>query len=97
MGRGFDNLWADLPENVDHPYRVAIIEAFRWIGEPLSAVQVVDVVDGCMSMWNAVAHMEALERLGVVEAALGERGTTGHGESFDMSYRLIDLGAGEDG
>jgi len=85
-------VWAGLPGNVDHPYRVAIIEALLWIGEPLSAIGVVDVLDGYMSMWSAVAHLEALERLGVVERAPGTVVAQAGEDRFDIPYRLVGKG-----
>jgi hypothetical protein len=87
-----EEVWACLPENVDHPYRVAIIEALLWIGEPLSAIGVVDVLDGYMSMWNAVAHLEALERLGVVERAPGAGVAQAGEDRFDIPCRLVRKG-----
>jgi len=97
MGDDSEAVWAGLPENVDHPYRVAIIEALLWICEPLSAVGVVDVLDGYMSMWNAVAHLEALGRLGVVEPVAGTGTMQAGEERFDMAYRLVPRGTGGDG
>ncbi|HEX6687233.1 MAG TPA: hypothetical protein VF085_01045 [Solirubrobacterales bacterium] len=45
MSDGCEKFWAALPEKTLHPLRVPILEAFRWIGEPLSAVGIVDVLD----------------------------------------------------
>lgn len=97
MTADFEELWRGLPAKVDHPYRVAIIEALRWIGEPLSAIGVVDALDGYMSMWNAAFHLEALERLGVVERVAGAGEPQAHEERFDVSFRLARRGAGSDG
>jgi len=89
MGGDFESVWAGLPENVDHPYRVAIIEALWRTGEPLSAIGVVDVLDGYMSMWNAAAHLKALEQLGVIEPLSGDRAAHVREDRFDVRYRLV--------
>ncbi len=92
MGGDSGEVRAGPPENVDHPYRVAIIEALLWVAEPLSAIGVVDVLDGYMSMWSAVAHLEALERLGVVERAPGAGVAQAGEDRFDIRYRLLGRG-----
>jgi hypothetical protein len=66
MSDKVEEFWASLPPKVLHPRRVPILEAFRCIAEPLSAVMVVDVLEGELTMWDAVAHLDALVRLGVM-------------------------------
>lgn len=85
----FQWFWAALPANAVHPQRVPMLEAFRWIGEPLSAVDIVDLLEGELDMWEAARHLAALERLGVLEAMpvrrrRGQKRTDG----FDIPYRL---------
>ena len=97
MNHDIAEVWSRMPAKVDHPYSVAIVEALWWIAEPLSAIVLVDVFDGYMSMWDAAAHLHALERLGVVEpvphAELPQAGE----DRFDMPYRLIRQGRRDDG
>lgn len=93
MGDGCKEFWATLPEKVKHPVRVLIIEALRWIGEPLSAVALVDLFDGQMSMWEAAHHLRVLEELGVVEPL--DSGAS-RSDLLDLPYRLKDRNSGED-
>lgn len=98
MRDGYEKFWSALPEKVLHPVRVPIIDALWWIGEPLSAIAVVDVLDGFLSMWDAAHHLRVLDALGVVEPAPidGDIGTS-RNDFFDVPYRLTDRisGAGE--
>jgi hypothetical protein len=34
----YKEFWSSLPEKAEHPLRIPILEAFRWIAEPLSAI-----------------------------------------------------------
>ena len=61
-----------------------MLEALWRIGEPLSAIRMVDVLDGYLSMWEAVDHLEALQELDIVEPASGDRSSG----DFDVPYRL---------
>jgi len=84
-----EEFWATVPDKADHPRRVLLLEALRCIGEPISALTAVDVLDGDMSMWEASYGLTVLERLGIVETTSTDmgRGTTGE-ERFDVPYRL---------
>jgi hypothetical protein len=89
MSQEIEEFWAALPPKAWHPHRVPILEAFRCIGEPLSAVMVVDVLEGELTMWDAVAHLDALAGLGVVRR--GERDPDApplREERFDLLYSL---------
>lgn len=89
MSADIEEFWAALPPKVLHPRRVPILEAFRCTGEPLSAVMVVDVLEGEVTMWDAVAHLDALARLGVVRP--GERDPHAPAlreDRFDVLYSL---------
>ena len=69
--------------------RVLILEAFRCIGQPLSPVMVVDVLEGDLTMWDASAHLDALVRLGVMRR--GQRDPLAPSlreERFDLLYWL---------
>jgi hypothetical protein len=91
-----EEFWSTLPETVLHPVRVPIIEALWWIGEPLSAIGLVDVLDGFLSMWEAAHHLRVLDALGVAEPSSvdAESGTSGD-DVFDVPYRLKDRNSGE--
>ena len=91
-----DEFWAALPEKALHPLRVPIVEALRWIGEPLSAIGVVDVLDGHMSMSDADHHLGALTALGVTEPAPVEAHSRKRRDDlFDVPYRLKAGDAGD--
>jgi hypothetical protein len=92
MNNDYEEFWSTLPEKVLHPVRVPIIEALWRIGEPLSAIVLVDVLDGFLSMWEAAHHLRTLEGLDVVEAL--DSGTS-RNDRFDLPYRLKDRDSGE--
>ncbi len=89
MSDDHERFWSNIPERGVHPIRVPILEALRRVGEPLSAIQLVDVLDGEVTMWEAAHHLSALEALGVVERVeAGEREKRPGGDAFDVPYRL---------
>lgn len=82
--------WSTVPVKAEHPTRVMILEALLWIGEPLSAVQLVDMLDGDVSMWEAAHHLRALQALDVVEPTeIDTGGELPRDDGFDMPYWLI--------
>jgi hypothetical protein len=83
-GRVGDFCWAALVASVLHPVDVQIIEAFRWIEEPLSGGDLAQLFDGQVS-WAALGHH--LRRLAKLDAiALAEAPTTRN--IADIRYRL---------
>ncbi len=94
MDDGYEEFWATLPEKVQHPVRVPVVEALRWIQEPLSAIALVDVLDGFLSMWEAAHHLRVLEALDVVEPAPVDADRGASRSPFDAPYRLKDRDAG---
>ena len=84
--------WSTLSEKVSHPARVPIIEALWRIGEPLSAIALVDVLDGHITMWQAAHHLRILDALGVVAPSPV---VTSRKDSFDVPYFLRDRNSGE--
>lgn len=98
MSEGFEEFWSNVPEEAIQPTRVKLLEALRRIGRPLSARQLVDLLNGDVSMWEAARHLSALEALGVVEA---DESAAGAGEprddEFDVPFRLDEDGASKDG
>ncbi len=91
MSNGYEEFWSTLPEKVLHPVRVPIIEALWWIGEPLSAIALVDVLDGFLSVWEAAYHLRVLDAVDVTEPfPVGtDRGASGN-DLFGVPYRLKD-------
>jgi hypothetical protein len=85
----YERFWSHIPARAVHPIRVPILETLRGVGEPLSAIQLVDVLDGEVSVWEAAHHLSALEALGVVEPVEeGEREKRPGENAFDVPYRL---------
>lgn len=77
--------WASLVARVLHPTDVQIIEALRWIGQPLSAADLGQIFDGEVS-WRLLGHhMRRLARLEAVELLRAPtlRNVT------DVFYRLV--------
>jgi hypothetical protein len=87
----YEGFWSSLPEKAEHPLRIPILEAFRWIAEPLSAVGLVDVLDGHITMWDAAHHLRALDRLDVVEPCSADRHLLGRRDAFDLPYCLTGM------
>ena len=94
MSGGAEECWSTLPEKVLHSARVPIIEALWWIGEPLSAIALVDVLDGYLSMWELAYHLRVLDALNVVERSSIDNGASGE-DRFYVSYRLKDRDPGK--
>jgi hypothetical protein len=96
MGDDCEQFWSTLPERVLHSVRVPIVEALWWIGEPLSVIELVDVLDGFLSMWGAAYHLRVLDALDVVEPSSVDADSGASGEDrFDLPYRLKDRDSGE--
>jgi hypothetical protein len=97
-GKAPDDFWDAL--GGDHaldPNLVGILEALRWIGEPLSAVGVVDLLDGQVTMWEAAHHLGSLEALGVLKARPDAQDTFARHDAFALPYGLTESSEGEDG
>lgn len=76
--RQFD--WSALAR-VIHPLKVAIIEALRWTGEPLSSADL-EKVFYCQFHLSTIAyHVRDLAKTGVLEA-VGSRPRRGATETF---------------
>lgn len=91
MSNGYEEFWSALPEKALHPARVTIMEALWWIGEPLSAIALVDVFDGCLSMWEVAHHLRALDALDVAEPSPVATGSSPlRNDHLDVPYRLKD-------
>jgi len=89
VGDDFERFWAALPPKAEHPWRVPMLESFRWIGEPLSALDTVDLLEGELDMWEAAHHLGALEALGVLERMPSKpRRRQKRDDGFDIEYRL---------
>jgi hypothetical protein len=90
-----EEFWSTLPEKALHPVRVPMIDALLCLGKPLSAVELVDVLDGFLSMWEALHHLLALEALDVVERASTEPDATPRHGPYGVPYRLTCRGSND--
>lgn len=88
MGFGYEEFWLTLPERAFHPHRVPILEAFRWVAEPLSAIGLVDLLDGHITMWEAMHHLRALAELEVVKPEPVGEDWSSRNIFYDL-YRLV--------
>ncbi len=86
MTREGDDFWDALGDHDLDPIQVPMLEALRRIDEPLSAIRMVDVLDGYLSMWEAADHLESLWTLAVVEPTSTEPPGKQNG-GFDVPYR----------
>jgi hypothetical protein len=92
----YEEFWSALPDRVLHPLHVPILEALRWIGEPLSAIALVDVIDGHITMWEAAHHLQVLNALDVVGPSPVDADSGASRNSvFDVPYHLKDRNSGE--
>lgn len=82
MTREDDDFW-DALGDLD-PIQVPMLEALWRIGQPLSAIRMVDVFDGYLSMWEAADHLGALQELDIVEPVSGIKSSG----DFNVPYRL---------
>lgn len=92
MTREGDDFWAAPLDHLD-PIQVPMLEALWRIGKPLSAIDMVDVLDGYLSMWEAAGHLEALRALGIVEPTPVNRSDK-EASAFDVPYRLMTASSG---
>lgn len=89
MSRDYEEFWSTLPEKAEHPVRVPIIEALWRIGEPLSAIRLVDVLDGSLTQWEAAHHLRVLDKLNVAEPSSDDMDSdTSRDDLFEVPYRL---------
>lgn len=97
MSSHYAKFWSALPSKARHPLRVPILEALHWIGEPLSAIALVDVLDGHLTMWEAAHHLRVLDALDVAEPSSieADTGASSRNGVFDVPYRLKDRRSGE--
>jgi DNA-binding transcriptional ArsR family regulator len=60
--------WDALVPHIVHPLKVSIVEALRWIGEPLSATDLTKVIeDEKYGLSHVSYHMVRLAETGVIE------------------------------
>jgi hypothetical protein len=61
--------WFRLISNVVHPAKIAVIEAFLWIGEPLSKAELTRLFDDRDQFYISLVsyHVEGLDRCGILE------------------------------
>lgn len=95
MTREGGDFWDALGDHALDPTQVPMLEALRRVGEPLSAVGMVDVLDGYLSTWEAADHLEALRALGIVEPTSADQSGK-QADDFDVPYRLKTAASGND-
>jgi hypothetical protein len=90
MSGDYEEAWPTIPAKAMHPVRVPMIEALWRVGEPLSAIDLVDVLDGFLSMWETAHHLGVLETLDVVkpDTPIEIHRAASRREQFDVRYRL---------
>jgi DNA-binding transcriptional regulator GbsR (MarR family) len=59
--------WGALVSRLVYPTKVWIIEAMRWIDEPLSASELEEVFDGALSISAISYHVTTLAKVGVLK------------------------------
>ena len=64
-----DSWWAGLVGRVLHPIQVQIIEALRWIDQPLSVGEFVEIAEGELQCSVFIRHIRRLSKLGAIELA----------------------------
>lgn len=82
--KGAEGFWVMLAVRLLHPMQLQIIEAMRWIGRPLSASQLVKVLDGEATLSTVAYHVRRLAELGALKPG-GRRQVRG---AMEKSYRL---------
>jgi DNA-binding transcriptional ArsR family regulator len=79
-----DAWWAALVADLLHPIQVQIIEALRWIDQPLSAGDLSETVDD-VEPARFDYHLGRLKKLGALDCGLVPPGTG----FMDVHYRLV--------
>jgi hypothetical protein len=64
-----EGFWATLAARLLHSYQVQIIEAMRWIDQPLSASELVRVFDQELRLSTIAYHVRRLDSLGALSPA----------------------------
>jgi hypothetical protein len=80
-----DRFWTALIARLLHPLQVQIIEAMWWIGQPLSASQLVQVFCKEQRLSAVSYHVQRLADIGALRPSGQRRPTRGSIEKF---YRL---------
>jgi predicted MarR family transcription regulator len=78
--------WAALVARVLHPVDVAIIEAFEWIEQPLSAGDLSEVFDSKWPLAKVTYHIRRLHKLDAIELSA----TPTMKNIADVRYRLLE-------
>lgn len=86
-GKVGDFFWAALAARVLHPAQVEIIEALRWVDQPLSATDLLRVFEGQRVGLRIERRLRQLTRLGAV--APNDNGKA-RGPMGQIPYRLVE-------
>jgi hypothetical protein len=68
-GEAHDGFWATLAALLLHSCQVQIIEAMRWVDEPLSASELVHVLGTGQRLSTIAYHVRRLDSLGALTPA----------------------------
>jgi hypothetical protein len=80
-GDGHPFHWDLLVPRLVHPLKIEIVEAIGWIGQPLSATDLMKILRPRCSISGASYHLNTLAGVGVVEV-VDERKVRGGQEKF---------------
>ena|ERR671918_300439 len=80
------DLWNMLGDTLD-PVQVPMLEALQRIDASLSAIEMVNVLDGYLTMWEAKYHFDVLQKAGIVEPVPSDESSEAVSD-FDLSFRL---------
>lgn len=64
-----DGFWAALAAQMLHTCQVQIIEAMRWVDQPLSASELVEVLGAGQPLSTIAYHVRRLDSLGALRSA----------------------------
>jgi len=73
--------WDAFFSHLAHPTQIAIIEALRWIDQPLSAAELTEVFEGTLGLATVSYHVRRLRNLHVLEL-INMRAVRGASERF---------------
>ena len=83
--------WVSLVALTVHPIKVAIIEALLWVGEPLSATEMMQTFDGAYSLDLVKYHAGRLRDLKLIEVTHERQARGAREKYYDLSASLVTL------
>jgi hypothetical protein len=77
--------WTTALYGLIHPAKIAAVEAFAWVGEPMSALLVYEVLGGEWSFGTVAYHVYRLAEKGVLEERYVEPRRGAHEHFFGLA------------